>query len=543
VSLALLALMAISPLQAEEKAQFVPRALLIEDARQLLDTIEEAHPDPHLAGGGRVAFHRRFHQMLDSIPAEGLPTEEFIRLLQPLIASIGDSHTGIRMKSGDLNPLFLPLTLRIVEHDLVVEQVADPKLEPLLGARLVSIEGVSMQELLNRQGAIRGMENRYGHLVLFNLRTLATHQGLQQLIPEWQGNNTIRVEVIQRTGDALTTELRLPDEPPDAWKTIPSRVDMPSTESSDVAYAFLDVDRSTALLVVSNLMRYREACELWLAEGLAQAETMTTAAYEHFHGTPAPDDRELLLAGIPSATETIADLVRQMAAAGTRDLIVDLRGNTGGNSALREILVYLLYGDAAMLSLDNGYQIVKLSRLLFEQYDTFSLEQANEGQPFPLGPSDYDFREETSYRQPHLADEAPEETFLAAAPSFWDLYQTKEFHEPKWKLHRVLVLSSPSTFSSGFNVLTGLYAMGAIVVGTPSAQPGNNFGDVLQFQLRNTGLEGFVSHKQNITFPDDPEKGRCLQPHHPLTLEKLASYDFDPNAEILMALEILGAEF
>jgi hypothetical protein len=310
-----------------------------------------------------------------------------------------------------------------------------------------------------------------------------------------------------------------------------------------VAYTFLDAARSTALLVVSNLMWYREACELWLAEGLAQAETMTKAAYEHFHGTPAPDDRELLVAGIPSATEIIADLVRQMAATGTRNLIVDLRGNTGGNSALREILVYLLYGDAAMLSLDNGYQIVKLSRLLFEQYDTFSLEQTNEGQSFPLGPTDYDFRNENSYRQPHLAGEAPEESFLAAAPSFWDLYQTKEFHEPKWKPHRVLVLSSPSTFSSGFNVLTGLYAMGAIVVGTPSAQPGNNFGDVLQFQLKNTRLGGFVSHKKNITFPDDPEKGRCLQPDHPLTLEKFATYDFDPNAEILMALDILGAQF
>lgn len=82
--------------------------------------------------------------------------------------------------------------------------------------------------------------------------------------------------------------------------------------------------------------------------------------------------------------------------------------------------------------------------------------------------------------------------------------------------------------------------MGARVVGTPSAQPGNNFGDVLQFQLKNTGLEAFVSHKRNITFPDDPEKGRCLQPHYPITLEKFAIYDFDPNAEILLALEILS---
>jgi hypothetical protein len=82
--------------------------------------------------------------------------------------------------------------------------------------------------------------------------------------------------------------------------------------------------------------------------------------------------------------------------------------------------------------------------------------------------------------------------------------------------------------------------MGAKVVGTPSAQPGNSFGDVLQFQLKNTGLTVFVSYKQIVAFPDDPEGGRCLKPQYPLTLEKLAAYGFDPNAEVLLALEVLN---
>jgi hypothetical protein len=103
----------------------------------------------------------------------------------------------------------------------------------------------------------------------------------------------------------------------------------------------------------------------------------------------------------------------------------------------------------------------------------------------------------------------------------------------------VIVLSSPTTFSSGFNVLTGLRSMGAVVVGTPSAQPANNFGDMLVFELQHSAIQVGVSHKQNITFPDDPELGRCLLPEHPLTFAKLAAYDFDPNAEVLLALEVL----
>ena len=41
------------------------------------------------------------------------------------------------------------------------------------------------------------------------------------------------------------------------------------------------------------------------------------------------------------------------------------------------------------------------------------------------------------------------------------------------------------------------------------------------------------------TFPDDPEVGRVLPVHYPLTYETLAAYDFDPNAEYLYALELL----
>jgi hypothetical protein len=231
--------------------------------------------------------------------------------------------------------------------------------------------------------------------------------------------------------------------------------------------------------------------------------------------------------------------VQEARAAGTRNLIVDLRGNTGGNSAMREILVYLLFGKEAMLSLDNGYQIIKHSPLLLEQYESYSLAEINQRRPYPLTASDYDFHEEELYLQPTSSSGNQAGMSLASSPTFWKVFQSDAHHHPTWTPERVLVLCSPSTFSSGFNVLTGLYAMGAEVVGTPSAQPANCFGDMLRFQLRHTGIEAFVSFKQNITFPDDPELGRCLRPHHALTLEQLAAYDYDANAEVLLALEVL----
>ena len=105
----------------------------------------------------------------------------------------------------------------------------------------------------------------------------------------------------------------------------------------------------------------------------------------------------------------------------------------------------------------------------------------------------------------------------------------------------MIVLSSPQTYSSGFTFMLFLYRLGATLVGTPSAQPPNGTGSALTFQLKNTYLaqhpSGMLMWRSTINFPDDPGM-RVLPVHYPLTYEKLAEYDFDPNAEVLYALEL-----
>ena len=516
------------------------RDALIEDAYQLRDTIEEAHPDPYLNGGGKIAFHRRFRDLLERIPAEGMTRDGFLNLLGPFVAAVGDSHTAVINAAGQSTPVTLPLQFKIVEEQLVVDRVALEEQRPLIGSLLTAVEDVPLAELIERQGRLRGLENRYGKLAFMIFRTLKTRQNLGQLIPEWTKGGKIEVHLLQPDGSTASVELELLGEPPDQWISPPSAVSMPDTTSSDVAYTFLDSDRTTALLVIRDLMRYREACEMWFADGFDQAEAMTRAAYEHFHQTPAPENREDLLTGVPSATSTIAEMVDEMRAFGTKNLIVDLRGNTGGSSVMREILVYLLFGDRAMRDLDDGYQITKISAHLLEQYAASSLADINAGRTIPLRINDYDFKEEQTYHAERGSQTTPEEEpSLARSPSFWETYRTGKFHSPRWSPARIAAISDPLTFSSGFNVLSGLYSLGAVTVGTPSAQPPNNFGDMLLFELQHTGIQAGVSHKQIVAFPDEPEIGRCLRPEIPLTFEQLAASGFDPNAEVLLALDVL----
>lgn len=113
---------------------------------------------------------------------------------------------------------------------------------------------------------------------------------------------------------------------------------------------------------------------------------------------------------------------------------------------------------------------------------------------------------------------------------FWQVYESGKYHHAVYRPRRVMVFCSPFTYSSGFNMLTALSRQGAILVGTPSAQPLNNFGDTLVSTLKNTGIRCGISYKHIITFPGDLEKSNFLQVDHRLTYDKLASYGFDPNA-------------
>jgi hypothetical protein len=109
------------------------------------------------------------------------------------------------------------------------------------------------------------------------------------------------------------------------------------------------------------------------------------------------------------------------------------------------------------------------------------------------------------------------------------------YYTPK----KVIVATSHETYSSGFTMLRYLYKCGATVVGSPSAQSGNGFGNGSMFTLKNTGIRLMISKNAYVVFPKEPNKRKQIFAHHELTYEKLKSYGFDPQAVVLYALDLL----
>jgi hypothetical protein len=509
---------------------------LVEDVRQLADIIESAHPGPYSGGGGRIAFHRRLQQALYAIPEEGMTKNEFLRLLRPLVAGVGDQHTEI-YTSYDIDmsaPGGLPFVFDVVEQSLYVIAAFLPSDSVFVGSVLVDIENVPAPEIVRRLGRLEGVENEYYALRQLGRSNLLFQAYLSELVPEWLDKSKVTIG-LKRPGEEIEEVTR---ELPIALPVLhlpESRVDLPQTDDSDFLWEFRDPPGDSdeiAYLRVDGMQGYREAYEMAAAEG-----SDSTSAEER--------------ARIPSATESFRSLVVEMKKRKTRTLIVDLRNNGGGNYMMAPILVYFLYGKDTLTSIpwtaaaSGGGHGRRYSRLYFESHPKVTLDTLNEGRDVPLIMGDIDFLgmfKDAEAARGGLASPAENPERLKSyrrAHTFYEEYES-EAYSGYYCPENVLVLVSPWTSSSGLDMTLWLYRAGATLVGTPSGQAPNSFGNLLEWRLDNSGIEGEVSSSFDIAFVDDNGLGRVLAVHHPLTYSKLASYDFDPNATFLFALEVIG---
>ena len=388
------------------------RQQLLEDARELARIIEDTHPDPYAAGGGRIAFHRRLHQALNAIPDEGMTKDEFFRLMRPFVAGVADAHTNfLHSYSVDASrPRGVPLRLKVVEESLVVVGIERQNQE-LLGSRLLSVERVPLAELVARQRRLQGIDNQYHALHALATRSLAHKAYLQDLVPEWTDSARVQVELLRPDGRVAQIELKQPGKEPVEVKP-PSRVSLPVPGESGFLTAFLrppDGGQEIAYARFTHMGGYREARE--------QRRPMLTAITR-----PA------------SATEEFRTLVVEMKRRGTQTLILDSRSNPGGNSLMSEILVYYIFGKEKLLEMtgvglgENG--AFRYSRLYFADRPSESLETINKGRAVPLVENDFDFA--WSYvdgkpiaRRSGPEGEPPTVKFFRISPTFREEYRRR----------------------------------------------------------------------------------------------------------------------
>lgn len=519
-------------------AQLIPKDSLIQDSRQLLSIIENSHPDPYINGGGKIAFHRRFHSLISNIPNRGITKPEYYNLLLPFLSQIGDSHTGLLPLEQQNSEPGLPFKFKVVEDDFYIESVPSKEYKYLLGSRLISIQNIPLSELLIRQNNFRGAENKYTLKALLIFMSFKTKAGLSRLIPEWNINQPLRIEFASKKNKTSKIDFIIPYNSSEQLVQ-PSKIKLPDVSVQDFNYSFTNSSKETAILKIKDMSAYREGFENLKNSGYKQVVQLAESTYRKMHKDEPPKDWDELMKSIPSFTELCINLIDELKKADTKNLIIDIRQNTGGNSVMREILIYMLYGKQALLKLDNGYSIPKYSELFFQNYSSVSLEEINKEIEHELSINDYSFHKERNYYEKISSKGIGANIQFKSMPTFNNVFNQSNYDEPSLQFENIYTICDPFTYSSGFNLLTALYDNGSKIVGTPSGQSANNFGDALMYQLKHTHIKGFVSYKQILTYPYNLQKGKCFTPDYLLTKEIYTQFDYDPNAEILYSIELI----
>jgi hypothetical protein len=263
------------------------------------------------------------------------------------------------------------------------------------------------------------------------------------------------------------------------------------------------------------------------------------AMYNHTLKIPRPKDDKLAIQGIPSLYATFTDLLKTMKTKEIEYLVIDLRENGGGMTPLCFPLLYMLYGDKYLSYNCKAEYNRRLSSLVLKKWGLDSIDQYNRGNNTHYKLGDFTFSYFFGDGDTRSIEEKRKDLSLISYRNIGTEYtkdlKGKPLYEP-----RVIVLTSPKTFSAAYHFMYFLTQIGDVkVVGVPSRQAGNTFMETTFFELPNTHISGSISNSVQIFFPNDTVKGKTYMPDYHLNWSDYAKYDFDENAEILYILDTL----
>ena len=332
---------------------------------------------------------------------------------------------------------------------------------------------------------------------------------------------------------------------------------MPATRRCDFVSDWIGPDSDIGYLRIDKQDEFREYAQQAVSglqsiqnPDVLKATRQQYLKYAHawhkrYHGTPGPDSLEKLIQELPSFTEFMIGVAKQLKDHQTSNLIIDVRNDRGGISLMSDILIYCLFGKEAFAKIDaETYVITFHSELNMKTASSLNIDGINKNRHIPLCTGDYDFHSMRTWKK---QNETSRYSIIPAsryrtAPGFYSEYKAGT-HAGMYTPGQIYVIGSCNTFSAGFETLSRLVKCGATFVGVAPSQSGNCFGMGIQpvKGLKHSQIPFQVSVRRIVAFPGDKERGYQLNPDIPLDFKTYKAYRYDVNAPVLMILDKIKA--
>lgn len=514
------------------KAQdYLNKDSLISDFNYLIQELEATHPDPYSGFGGKVFFHKQAYDLRNELQTGNYTQQEFSTKISAFLSYLHDGHTTLyrpKVKNKNQAGLYV-ITAKVIPDGLIVSKVPT-KDKSFLGSRILGINDVSLDSLLQIVNTMESCENKYGQYA-----RLSTYLNQSDFILKVFPDTKDMINIDIETPDGIHKKLPIPLVSKEEWRKYPT-TQLPEWESmqtnSYMAYQFLDEKKDVMLFKLSSIMA-RENFETTIFDNWPGAYEQMKSFYSWTLKKDMPTDTIEALKGIPSFSETFLKMLKDMEKRKSRYLIIDLRGNSGGWTPITLPSLYQLFGDN-YLKTDMTTQSYRLISPLYLQKINQSLEEFNRTYNCNFKLGDYIFGQ-----MPRDTSDITvlRDKFIENCMSDTKTELKKQQGIPVYSPKHIYVITNEKTFSAAFHYTFYLWKMGATIVGVPSMQAPNTFMEQTPFELPYTKIKGSISNSIQLFLPPDNYRANIFWPDMMPSYNDYKRYRFDEHSEIRYLLD------
>ncbi len=322
----------------------ISRDTLTKDLSTYVKYLEETHPDPYTAFGGRVGFYLSLDEVKQSIPTKGCSAEKFGQMLLAFSSTLEDGHTFIYTTAAapSKSVLRLPITLHVATDGLYISGIAE-QYGTFMGGKLLEIEKTPLDTVLKKVAKTRPSEHMSGAFRAVR-SIIKSYSGLSAIIPLSESKVTLTIALKDKSVKTLTLSY-LSDS---LFKQSKMSARPNSTGISSIKYMdYQPIGKKKDLMYFKfRSIVDRDVFAYMKQIGMTdENDQILKYIYSGCLKQEVPADRAVAIQNIPSLTETFRNMLLDMKASGIKNLVIDLRDNTGGFTPIVLPSLYLFLGD------------------------------------------------------------------------------------------------------------------------------------------------------------------------------------------------------
>jgi hypothetical protein len=455
--------------EVENSARYTAANEYQKDLLLFMNMLQTTHPA--FCNASTVPFD--FEQVLNdgfSALAGNNDVQNLRLILQSVAAKLGDGHTVVSGIFNFNDTKFYPLNLKRREDKYYI-RVTDKEYSKILGMSVKSINNIPIDTLVNKFSSFVSHEN----INELNER-VAEFLLLPHLWEKLSFNRTDGALFIEFHNDSnalifpkFRNDMLLEPAPQKQITAI-------SAPTSQLFSYNIDADKKICYLQFNACVDYNTF--VYQIEMTAKDEDMKKQMYAELESQKE---------NYPKFDELLEKMFSEMRVKNLSVLVIDVRNNGGGNSALCSQLLSYLKPHETINEISSHIRISELFKLQYPELYQMALAKN--------GNLDTDKLYDT--KDLKIAEDGDE---------LFEKYFPLNKDESKIFKGKIYFLQGTDTYSSAGELITMVRDNNiGIIVGENGIFKPCNYGDILMWQLPNTGETGGISHK----YFTRPDKNKC----------------------------------